>query len=124
MDRIRGEVLRLLEAGVAGLVFPGACSCVSWREEAEELHVEVSAGRLMRGLATPSATTLYDLASLTKLFVATAALRLYSQGRVDLDVPTESIFSDVKGSRGGAATLGQLLSHRARLAPWGAFYLA
>src|SRR5690349_19052409 len=43
-----------------------------------------AAGRLAPGEAAVNATTPYDLASLTKPFVAVAALRLAQRGEIDL----------------------------------------
>jgi CubicO group peptidase (beta-lactamase class C family) len=112
-----------LEAGVAGQVFPGATSCVAYREAGETVYALSAGGRLRSGGAAVAEDTKYDLASLTKPFVAVAALRLAEQGVVELDARADSVLADVRGGQGGVATLEQLLSHRSGLAPWGGLYL-
>ncbi len=96
---------------------------------------------------TPVTTrTLFDLASLTKLFTATALLRLASDGRIGLDDPVVSVIPEFgaggpRGVDGGqdplsrrmlpvppdraawtvdpaAVTFRQLLTHTGGLAPW------
>jgi CubicO group peptidase (beta-lactamase class C family) len=108
---------------VAGQAFPGGVACVSWREGEETCFVDVASGRLRAGEAEVKPVTPYDLASLTKPIVATAALRLVMSGRLSLDTRTDSIVPDVRGGVGGTATLEALLTHRAGLAAWGGLYL-
>jgi CubicO group peptidase (beta-lactamase class C family) len=122
-QRVEREIGRLLEAGVAGQVFPGAVACIGWREAGLPVYVDVAAGLLRAGEARVSTATRYDLASLTKPIVATAALRLVAAGKIALDTRTDSILTDVRGGVGGAATLANLLRHRAGLAAWGGLYL-
>lgn len=112
-----------MDAGVAGQAFPGGVACVSWREGDDVVYVQVASGRVRAGEAAVAVTTPYDLASLTKPVVATAALRLVSSGRLSLDTRTDAIVTDVRGGVGGAATLEQLLTHTAGLASWGGLYL-
>jgi CubicO group peptidase (beta-lactamase class C family) len=122
-ERVRKEILRLLQAGVSGNVFPGGSVCVCWRDGDQPVSVAAAAGHLMPRGAAVSTDTPYDLASLTKPFVATAALRLVDAGKLALDRRADSVVGDVRGGPTGAATLEQLLAHRAGLAPWGGFYL-
>lgn len=122
-DRVRKEATRLLAAGVAGQVFPGGVVSISWREGGEVVFVEAFAGRLNDHGPLVDALTPYDVASLTKPVVATAALRMVAAGTLSLDVRADSLVSDVRGGTGGNATLEQLLTHRAGLAPWGGLYL-
>ncbi|MFW6051305.1 MAG: serine hydrolase domain-containing protein [Myxococcota bacterium] len=122
-SRLRREVIRLLEAGVAGQAFPGASACIAWREGEDVVFVTAAAGRVAPGGAAVEETTPYDLASLTKPFVATAALRLVEARRLSLDARADSLVSDVRGGPGGSATLEALLSHRSGLAAWGGLYL-
>ena len=88
------------------------------------MFAEAAAGRLLppAGPAVEVRTP-YDLASLTKPFVAMAALRLVAAGRLSLDVKADSVVSDVRGGPGGEATLERLLTHRSGLAAWGGLYL-
>lgn len=99
------------------------------------------------GATTPvGMRTLFDLASLTKPFTATAFLRLVSDGKITLDDPVVAVIPEFgrggpRGVDGGQeplsrrslptpseradwvvdpaeVTLGQLLTHTAGLAPW------
>jgi CubicO group peptidase (beta-lactamase class C family) len=59
--------------------------------------------------------TRFDLASLTKLFVATAALGAVAQKKIDLDEPLTRWFPQWRASAHDAITLRMLLSHDAGL---------
>lgn len=96
---------------------------ISWREGGTVVFEEAFAGRLNDHGPLVDAQTPYDVASLTKPIVGTAALRLVAAGKLSLDVRADSLVSDVRGGTGGNATLEQLLTHRAGLAPWGGLYL-
>jgi CubicO group peptidase (beta-lactamase class C family) len=122
-QRVERETTRLLEAGVAGQVFPGGVACIGWREKGESIFVEVATGFVREGESPVKTATRYDLASLTKPFVAMAALRLVAAGKLTLDARTDTVLTDVRGGIGGTSTLRDLLSHRAGLAAWGGLYL-
>lgn len=66
-----------------------------------------------------SPDTLYNIASITKLFTATLALALAEEGVVSLDAPVSTYLpSDIRvpvDSAGGAMTLRHLLSHTSGL---------
>lgn len=85
--------------------------------------MSAAAGKLSPGGAPVEESTPYDLASLTKPFVAMAALRLVAFHKVALDARADSVVSDVRGGPGGSATLEQLLTHRSGLAAWGGLFL-
>ena len=121
--RVQAEAKRLLEAGVAGQVFPGGTACICFREGDVVEHVTAAAGRLAPNGPKVEESTPYDLASLTKPFVATAALRLEAEGRLDLSTRADALLTDVRGGPGGVATIEQLLAHRSGLAAWGGLYL-
>ena len=63
--------------------------------------------------ATPD--TLYDFASLTKLFTATCVMRLVEQGRLDLDGPVAAHLPDFAANRKDTITVRQLLTHTSGL---------
>lgn len=122
-QRVQREAKRLMDAGVAGQVFPGGVACVCWMQGGNPVYVEVAAGRLRAEEAAVKPSTPYDLASLTKPVVAMTALRLVASGRLSLDARTDTIVTDVRGGVGGATTLEKLLRHDAGLAAWGGLYL-
>lgn len=55
--------------------------------------------------------TLFDLASITKPFVTTLALRTVADGKVDLDGSLTDVFPEWSGKAHAAITLRMLLSH-------------
>jgi CubicO group peptidase (beta-lactamase class C family) len=59
--------------------------------------------------------TLYDLASITKLFTTTCALRLVEQGKLHLDDPVARALPEFAANGKGAITLRQLLTHTSGL---------
>ncbi|MBN2910469.1 beta-lactamase family protein [Polycladomyces sp. WAk] len=66
--------------------------------------------------AVPATTnTLYDVASLTKLFTATAVMRLIEHGRLSLDAPLGRYLSDFAGEGKESITVRHLLSHTSGL---------
>ena len=58
-------------------------------------------------------TTRFDLASLTKVFVATAALLEVARGRASLDEPPAGIFPEWRGTAHAAISLRMVLAHTA-----------
>ncbi len=123
-ERVRDEATRLLQAGVSGQVFPGGSACIAWRKDGEEGLVQAVGGKLSLPQGPPvEHLTFYDLASVTKPVTATAALRLIVAGKLTRETIAETVLPDVRGAPGGAATIEQLFTHRANLAPWGGLYL-
>ena len=112
------ELAALLDEGVADGVFPGAV-CVVGRLGAHGSRALVAAAgqRTWEGGAV-SRATLYDLASLTKPFVATLALRLAQHGRLDLHAQIAELVPELGGTPAGEQSLATLLSHRGGLVPW------
>lgn len=121
--RVVREAVRLIEAGVAGNVFPGAVACVAWRESGAWTYAEAAGGRLAYQAPKTEPKSVYDLASITKSFVAVTALRLVERGRLSLTSTVHATLSDARGGAVDQATVEQLLSHRSGLAAWGGLYL-
>ncbi len=122
MDTRIGELTLLLHEGVHEGVFPGAVAALGFREGSVVQRLGACAGALTPGGAFAELDTLYDLASLTKPFVAVSALRLSQSGVVDLQAPVSEVLPELADTPGGEANLARLLSHRAGLAPWGALF--
>ena len=61
-------------------------------------------------------TTAFDLASLTKVFVATAALRALAAGALGLDASLLAAFPQWRGTAHESITLRDLLAHRSGMA--------
>jgi serine-type D-Ala-D-Ala carboxypeptidase len=85
----------------AGRIFPAAVVYISQAGQPLYHH---ATGRLNPTTEQPataplSTTSLFDLASLTKLFTTTAFLRLAAEGKVALDSPVSTILPDFSGLR-------------------------
>ncbi len=121
------EASRLLGAGVSGHVFPGGAACVAYRHRGSWVYTTAVAGALGvqagRALGAVREHTPYDLASITKSFVAVAALRMCDEGALQLDAVATDVLLDLRTQGAPAVTLEQLLSHRSGLAAWGGLYL-
>jgi CubicO group peptidase (beta-lactamase class C family) len=91
--RFTGAVLRIEHGGRA--LWEEACGAVD--DSAEALPVEV--------------TTRFDLASLTKPFVAAAVLRAVSDGLLELDAPLAALLPEWRGRPHAAITPRMLLAH-------------
>lgn len=62
-----------------------------------------------------SGDTIYDLASVTKLFTATAVMKLAEEQRVDLDAPVADYIPEFAANGKQSVTLRQLLTHTSGL---------
>lgn len=120
--RILRETNRLLAAGVAGHVFPGGVACFAFREADRWDYTTSAQGLLGRGLTRVKVDSPYDLASLTKSFVATAALRMVEADAIDLDLRLSDGLNELR-SVVVDPTLEALLAHRSGLAAWGGLFL-
>ncbi len=119
--RIRDSVRTVLTKAVADGAFPGAVAVIGNRAG---VTATFGAGRLDAKDATePTASTIYDLASLTKVIATTTLmLQLVDQGKVSLDAPVVRYLNDWKGARTADITIRQLLTHSSGLAAWRPFY--
>lgn len=122
------ELEALLILALRERVFPGAvCAVGRLADEVSvqqgSLRVLARGGVLAPGEAGVELETPYDLASLTKPFVAITALRLVQKSVVALDTPLRRLLPELEGTLGGDATLSELLSHRAGLLPWSGLFL-
>jgi CubicO group peptidase (beta-lactamase class C family) len=110
-----------LEHGVVTGVFVGAAASVRWGQHAVDAYAgTLETVRLAARYVT--AETTYDLASLTKPFVATAIMRLIAQGRLRWDTQVGSVMRAWSRLDIAEVTLEQLLSHRAGLPAWAPLY--
>jgi CubicO group peptidase (beta-lactamase class C family) len=142
------RLARLLRAAVPTVAPALVVTIIEGGREVFEMAVGDIAAEDGALPATPG--TLFDLASLTKLFTTTAFLRSVSERRVDIDAPAVSIIQEL-GSGGprsvdggeeplsrrqlptppdrsgqtvdpGVVTFRQLLTHTSGLAPWRAVF--
>jgi CubicO group peptidase (beta-lactamase class C family) len=117
-----GAIQAAMDRAVQDGVFPGGV--LAARSDGD-VRVLVAAGTLsLEPASVPvQASTVYDLASLTKpLATATSVLLLVQAGKLQLDVAVGNILVELKGTPIGSATLRDLLTHRSGLPGWRPLY--
>src|SRR4051812_26417475 len=94
-------------------VAPAAVVATAWRGPA---GFELAQGAAFRVESRGSnASAFFDLASITKSFVAVTVARLVQRGRLAFDTRLRDLLPEACGSATGAASIQLLLSHRAGL---------
>lgn len=93
-----------------GIEYTGAVARIEHRGKLvfEEAYGTTRADALARPVYCD---THFDLASLTKLFVATLALKLVAEGRLDLDAPLAKLVPEWQKGAHAAITTRMLLAH-------------
>jgi len=114
---ISPDQIERIHARIAAAVETGEFSGSALITQGATILLEESHGFAHRGFGIPNSLTMrYDIASVTKLFTAVAALQLVEQGKLDLEAPIASLI-DLRGTRiGEAVILRQLLTHSSGIA--------
>jgi CubicO group peptidase (beta-lactamase class C family) len=109
-------VMRFLDSAVAAGAAPGAVLAVLHNED----RFVYSAGRLGQDDATrPAASTIYDLASLTKVVgLTTAAMIAVDEDKLDLDAAAQRYVPSFLGAGKERVTIRMLLAHVSGLPAW------
>ena len=125
LAELSAPLRRLLEEGLTGArpLFAGAVAALSVGDGTVVLSVGEArryadtAGRLLPPAERPAVTddTLFDLASVTKLFTATVVVRLADDGVLGLDDPVARFLPTYAGGARAAVTLRSLLTHTSGL---------
>ncbi len=106
----------LLARGVSEGAFPGGAAVVLRR--GREVHASAHGLAEREPRRRPlGARDLFDLASLTKLYVASAAARLVDRGELDLDAPAARWLPSLIGEK-ASVTIRELLAHASGLPAW------
>jgi CubicO group peptidase (beta-lactamase class C family) len=118
---VADSVQAVLDRAVADGAFPGAFAAVG---TGAGVVAEYGAGRLDAAEARrPDRTTVWDLASLTKVVGTTSALlQLVGDGRVALDTPVVRYLPAWQAAGAQAVTVRHLLTHSSGLPAWRALY--
>jgi CubicO group peptidase (beta-lactamase class C family) len=116
------DLVQLMEAAIAGGVFPGGALLVSVR--GQPVHVSLHGRRSLEPPGDPvDAETCFDLASLTKVLATTPLVLLSIQrGRLALDAPVHRILEGYAGGGREAITVRMLLDHSSGLPAWRPYY--
>ncbi|MBN8233781.1 serine hydrolase [Halobacillus kuroshimensis] len=67
---------------------------------------------------TMTKDTIFDLASISKIFTTTAAMKLYEQGEFKLDDPVAKHIPEFAGNGKEDVTIEQLMTHTSGFKPW------
>ena len=107
---------RVVERGIEAGGYPGAAVIVGRKGKAV---LQRGFGRLAWDESSPEVSptsTIYDLASLTKVIGTTTAIMvLFDQGRISLDAPVSRYLPEFTGGEKDLVTIRQLLTHRSGL---------
>lgn len=113
----------LIAQGLERSLFPGAVVLVA--QHGEVLTFTAQGASASHGMPEPvsmTTETVFDIASLTKLFTATAVMQLIEQGRVQLDAPIGQYLPEYMTEGREGITVRHLLSHRSGLPAWQPLY--
>jgi CubicO group peptidase (beta-lactamase class C family) len=109
-------VNRIVERGITAGGYPGAAVIVGRKGKAV---LQRGFGRLAWDESSPAvnpASTIYDLASLTKVVgTTTAVMVLFDQGRISLDAPVSRYLPEFSGGEKNLVTIRELLTHHSGL---------
>lgn len=119
--RSADSVRRLLEAGVRDSAFPGAIAVVGTKDG---VLFTATAGQLdWVPSRRPEPSTLWDMASLTKVIGLTSAMMiLVERGVVDLEAPVQRYLPGWSGPGKDLVTIRHLLTHSSGLPAWRPLY--
>ena len=120
-----GEIDGLLESAIDDQVMPGAVAFVARRghivkEEAYGYSAQYTDGDFteMDNPIPMSKDTIFDLASISKLFTTTAAMTLYEDGAFQLDDPVAKYIPEFAANGKENVTIEQLMTHTSGFKPW------
>ena len=111
----------IVKDGISKQAYPGAVVLVA---KDGRVVYEKAFGQMAYSDPTPVTTqTIYDLASVTKICATTmAVMKLYDEGKLNLNKPLGEFLSWVRGSNKENLTLNDILLHQAGLKGWIPFY--
>ncbi len=109
-------------AGVNAKAYPG-CEVLVARNGAVVFHKTYGYHTYYKRVKTEK-NDLFDFASLTKVTASTpAVMKLYDEGKLNLDVPFYTYWPAFKHSNKSEITLREILAHQAGLKPWIPFWV-
>ena len=118
---LQDSVGRVLRAALADSAFPGAYAIVG---DSRGVLAEAGIGRIdwTRSAPRPTRSTIWDLASITKIVATTTSLaQLVERGAVDVDAPVSRYLPEWTGDGRDAVTVRHLLTHTSGLPAFRAY---
>jgi CubicO group peptidase (beta-lactamase class C family) len=97
---------------IAPGVAPAAVVAVGYRAARS---FEIAVGAAFRGACAAGTEAVFDLASISKSFMACTVARLFQRGRLSFETPLQDLLPEARGTATGLAALSLLLAHRAGL---------
>jgi serine-type D-Ala-D-Ala carboxypeptidase len=121
ISALRDTLSAILTRGISDSAFPGAVAVVG---TSDSILAAISVGRLDWQPSPPvNMTTLWDMASLTKVVaLTTAMMQLVEGGQVELDAPVNRYIPEFSGRGKDAVTIRHLLTHSSGLPAWRPLY--
>ena len=118
---LRDTLQSILDRAVADSAFPGAIAVIGTHSGP---LVTVTAGHLDWAKSPrPTASTLWDMASLTKVIGMTSAMmQLVERGKVDLDAPVQKYLPEWTGTNKDKVTVRHLITHQSGLPAFKQYY--
>jgi len=106
------EIAAIVEGAISRQIFPGAVVLIARNDTIQHTMAYGSTMYSAPGSQPVGLDTIYDIASLTKVFTSTAALRLVDQGRLDLSAPVAGYLPEL---RAPGVVVRHLLTHTSGL---------
>lgn len=121
-QRLRDSIDAIVEEGIRAGAFPGAQVLLA--KDGKVIYHQTFGRHTYALDARPTtANDIYDLASVTKISTGLPVLmRLYGQGRMDLDGNLETYLPYMEGSNKAPLKMRDLLAHQGRLRAWIPFW--
>ncbi|MBN2802903.1 MAG: serine hydrolase [Deltaproteobacteria bacterium] len=117
------KLSEILQQGVDNAVFSGASASYYFHNSGSlPISGNVFAGRIVKNGAFVDEHTLFDIASLTKLFTALATLRLVDNGVITLDTQVGDVVKLPACCTWNEFTFEKILSHETGLKAWVPFF--
>ncbi|MDP4552553.1 serine hydrolase [Alkalihalobacillus macyae] len=115
----------MLQHAINEKVMPGAVAFVARRghivkEEAYGYSARYTDDEFteMKNPIPMSKNTIFDLASISKLFTTTAAMKLFEEGKFQLDDPVSTYIPEFAANGKESVTIEQLMTHTSGFKPW------
>ena len=121
-ERIEAAAEAKLREGCKTGVFPGASVSVAFHGQGGWSVLDLAQGTREPGGSAVEPATVYDLASLTKPWVAMTAISLHQAGRFDLDGKVSVLVPEAARQPIGERRWEEVLTHRSGLEAWHSFY--
>ncbi|ASN04675.1 serine hydrolase domain-containing protein [Virgibacillus necropolis] len=129
MQRPLNEIDPIIESLIAEDAMPGAVTFVARRghivqQEAygHALLYEDDEGNLVDNPIEMQKDTIFDIASLSKIFTTTAAMKLYEQGYFELNDPVSEYIPEFAQNGKEDVTIKQLMTHTSGFKAWVPLY--